>query len=216
VVQIISASSDDPQEDSLCRAVDGMRAGGVVGVPTDTFYGLAVDCFNADALRRMNRLKGKDEDSPILLLAAYVDQVSNVAGELPLPFMALAGRFWPGPLTLVIPASSDLPREVSGGRGTVAVRVPGLKLPRDLAAALGRPISGASANRTGEAPCRTAADVAREFPEGLRLIVDGGPTVGGAPSTILDLCGDSPRILREGSLSGAELSSFLGGAGSCL
>ena len=98
------------------------------------------------------------------------------------PFDELAAMFWPGPLTLVVPAAADLPREVSGGAGTVAVRVPGLALPRRLAAALGRPISGVSANVHGEAPCRTAAGVADVFLDGVDLILDGGTTTAGMPT----------------------------------
>ena len=105
--------------------------------------------------------------------------------------------------------SSELPRQVSGGRGTVAVRTPGLQLPRRLAAGLGRPISGISANLGGEAPCRAASEVARAFPEGLERILDGGPTPGGAPSTILDLSGPRPRILRHGLLPASSLRAFV-------
>jgi L-threonylcarbamoyladenylate synthase len=114
-------------------------------------------------------------------------------------------------LTLVVPAAARVPIEVTGGRGSVAVRVPGLALPRRLAAALGRPISGVSANRTTRMPCRTAGEVAGAFAEGLGMILDGGPAHGGAPSTILDLCASPPRVLREGLIPLSALRPFLGG-----
>jgi L-threonylcarbamoyladenylate synthase len=117
--------------------------------------------------------------------------------------------FWPGPLTLVVPASPGVCDEITGGLGTVAVRVPGLALPRRLARELGRPITGVSANLVGHPPCRTAADVARVFPEGVDLILDGGPTPGGAPSTILDLTTDRPTLLREGILPRSALATYL-------
>jgi L-threonylcarbamoyladenylate synthase len=177
-------------------AVAALEAGGVLALPTETFYGLAADSFEGPALRRVQALKGKSADDPILLLLAGRDQASQVSHALPPLFERLADRFWPGPLTLVVPAVPGLPPEVTAGRSTVAVRVPGLALPRRIAAALGRPISGISANRTGQTPCGTAGEVAAAFPEGLAMILDGGRTSGGAPSTVLDLSRTPPRVLR--------------------
>ncbi len=137
------------------------------------------------------------------------EQASQVCDSPPDLFLALAERFWPGPLTLVIPAASALPAEVSGGRGTVAVRVPGLQLPRSLARLLGRPISGVSSNLLGQPPCRNATEVVGVFQDKLGLIFDGGPTPGGAPSTILDLTTPEPRLLREGLLPMSALRPFL-------
>ncbi len=108
-----------------------------------------------------------------------------------------------------MPAAADLPAAVSAGRGTVAVRVPGLALPRKLALALGRPITGVSANRHGELPCRTATEVAAAFAEGLDWILDGGPTAGGAPSTIVDLSVTPPTVLRAGLVPASSVRSFL-------
>jgi L-threonylcarbamoyladenylate synthase len=193
-------------------AVAALEAHGVLALPTETFYGLAADAFEGPALRRVQALKGKSADDPILLLLAGRDQASQVCESLPPLFDRLAERFWPGPLTLVVPAAPGLPQEVTAGGSTVAVRVPGLALPRRLAAALGRPVSGISANRTGQPPCRAAGEVAAAFPEGLALILDGGRTSGGAPSTILDLSRTPPRILREGRTPLSALRPFLGEA----
>jgi len=198
-----------PREERLAEAVATLKSSGVVALPTETFYGLAVDCMNAEALRKLNKLKKKDEDSPILLLAADRAQAVQVAASLPDYFDKLARSFWPGPLTLVIPAAPELPAEISGGRGTVAVRVPGLALPRNLARALGKPISGISANLQGRPACRTAGEVAAVFSEEVAMILDGGTTQGGAPSTILDLTGERPRLLREGVLPSFSLHPFL-------
>jgi L-threonylcarbamoyladenylate synthase len=198
-----------PRPERLAIAAEALLAGRIAALPTETFYGLAADSGNPDALLAVNRLKRKDEDSPVLLLMADRGQVEAVADQVPRYFEKLAQMFWPGPLTLVVPASSRIPREVSGGRNTVAVRVPGLTLPRRLAREVGRPISGVSANLYGEPPCRTAADVAAAFPEGLGVILDGGSTPGGAPSTIVDLAADPPRVLREGILPSSSLSPFL-------
>ena len=116
-------------------------------------------------------------------------------------------------MTLVVHAAAELPVDVSGRRGTVAVRVPGMPLPRRLAATLGRPITGVSANRTGQPPCRTAGEVAEALTAGLELILDGGDAPGGAPSTILDLSVDPPRLLREGLLPVSAFQPFLRLAG---
>jgi len=209
VRRVVTINPMQPRPDRLAVACETLRSGGVAALPTETFYGLAADCRNPQALREVNRIKGKPDDAPLLLLLAEPDQVDTVAASRPLHFDALAKLFWPGPLTLVVPAADDLCREASGGRGTVAVRVPGLALPRRLARELGRPISGVSANIHGEPPARTAADVARIFPDGVTLILDGGPTQGGAPSTILDLTTERPTILREGILPRTALETYL-------
>ncbi len=198
-----------PREERLAEAVKTLSSSEIVALPTETFYGLAADCGDAKALRMLNELKGKEPDAPLLLLMADFSQVSEVSDRLPERFEELARSFWPGPLTMVIPAAPGLPREVSGGRGTVAVRVPGLALPRRLAEALGRPITGISANLTGQPPCRTARDVANSFQSGIAMILDGGTTQGGAPSTIVDLTGERPAILREGVLPSFSLQPFL-------
>ncbi|HEX5044910.1 MAG TPA: L-threonylcarbamoyladenylate synthase [Candidatus Polarisedimenticolaceae bacterium] len=185
-----------------------LRAGGIVALPTETFYGLAADPFLPGTLAAVNRLKEKDATSPILLLLADLAQAAPLMAAAPRAFLALAS-LWPGPLTLVVPASDAVPPEVSGGRGTVGIRVPGLALPRLLAARLGRPLTGVSANRTGQAPPTCAAQVQVAFPEGLALILDGGETAGEAPSTVVDLTVEPPRLLREGALSWAALRDRL-------
>ena len=211
-LRVLPVDPASPSDDRLARAVEVLSRGGLVALPTETFYGIAADAFQSEALARVNRLKGKAANEPVLLLVADVAQAGPLCDSLPPLFEPLTGRFWPGPLTLVVPASSRLPREATGGRGTVALRMPGLALPRRLAAALGRPLSGVSANRSGQPPCRSAGEVAEAFPEGLELILDGGAAPGGAPSTIVDLTRDPPRVLREGLLPLTALAGFLEGS----
>jgi L-threonylcarbamoyladenylate synthase len=207
--RVLHVDPTSPREARLRAAAEVLEAGEIVALPTETFYGLAVDPFRPAALRRLNDLKRKPADSPALLLASSREQVRQVAGELSETFHTLAAAFWPGPLTLVVRASDGLPPEVSGGRGTIAVRVPGLSLPRELAATLGRPITGVSANLSGELPCRTPAEVARVLGEGLAMILDGGPAPGGAASTVLDLSEGTPRILRAGAVPVHALKPFV-------
>ncbi|NIM01090.1 MAG: threonylcarbamoyl-AMP synthase, partial [Acidobacteria bacterium] len=182
---------------------------GVVGLPTETLYGLAADGSQPNAVARLNRLKVKDEQSPVLLLAADIEQVVLVSVAPPPSFTLLSRSFWPGPLTLVLPAAPGVSAQVTGGLGTVAVRVPGIALPRILAAELGHPITGVSANLHGRRPPRSAREVADAFPTGLDLLLDGGETPAGAPSTLLDLTTPRPRILRQGVVQETALRRFL-------
>ena len=206
--QLLSTNPTDPRDAEIEAAVAVLDRGGVVALPTETLYGLAVDGLSARSLARINEMKGKPGDSPVLLLLSDAGQAEQVAREIPELFRALARRFWPGPLTLVVPARTGLPAQVSVG-GTVAVRVSGIALPRRIAAALGRPISGLSANRHGNPPCRRAIEVARAFPDTVEMILDGGPTAGGTHSTILDLTTSPPRVVREGLLPLSALKPFL-------
>ena len=208
-MRVANVDPHNPRDERLADAEQVLAAGGVVALPTETFYGLAADSANADALRRVNALKGKDAVSPLLLLLGSVEQVQGVARSLPPEFDRLAKRFWPGPLTLLVPAAEHLDGSLVGEQGAVAVRVPGLSVTRRIAAALGRPICGPSANRHGEPPCRTAVEVAEIFDDQLDLLLDGGPTTGGAPSTLLDLTADPPRVLREGLVAAAALQPYL-------
>lgn len=207
--QVLAVSPDEPREDRLRRAVEVLGEDGVVALPTETFYGLAADAFRNEAVARLNRLKRKADDAPVLLLLADVSQAALVARDVPEQFSKMAEMFWPGPLTLVVPASADVPREITGNTRTVGIRVPGLALPRRIAELLGRPITGVSANLHREPPCRTAEDVVRIFSEGVDLVLDGGPAPGGAPSTILDLTGKRPSVLRHGTVPVSALAAFL-------
>jgi len=208
-MQVVPVHPGDPRPARMGAACDVLRAGGVVALPTETFYGLAVDSSQPEAVSKLNQLKVKAPDSPVLLLAAGLEQVERVSAAPPPSFSVLAGAFWPGPLTLVLPAAPGLSVQITGGRGTVGVRVPGVALPRLLAAAVGSPLTGVSANLHGEPPPRTAAEVAAAFPAGIDLLLDGGTTSGGAPSTVLDLAAPRPRILRLGMVPEAALRPFL-------
>ena len=209
IMRVLTVNPTHPRDHRLEEAVDAIEAGGVVALPTETFYGLACDAFNVEALKRLNLLKGKAADSPNLLLISDPAQVESVADVVPERFHELTELFWPGPLTLVVSAADRVPVEVTGGGGKVAVRAPGLALPRQIARALGRPITGPSANLHGQPACRTALEVAETFGEGLEMILDGGSTAAGKPSTILDHTGPVPQILREGILPASSLEPFL-------
>ncbi|RJR32953.1 MAG: threonylcarbamoyl-AMP synthase [Deltaproteobacteria bacterium] len=186
-----------------------LAAGGVLALPTETFYALAVDPYQPGALKRLFALKGRAEDKPVLLLVAEAEMVRQVALETPEIAGRLMDRFWPGPLTLILPARQDLPVLVTGGTGTVGVRQPRQAVVCRLLAALGFPLTGTSANRAGREPLTLAEEVAREFGPEVDLILDAGPCPGGAPSTIVDVTVTPPRLVRAGAIGKEELAEII-------
>jgi L-threonylcarbamoyladenylate synthase len=171
----------------------------VVAFPTETFYGLGVQALDAVAVRRLFALKGRPESRPVLVLVDDPARIEDFA-LTSAAARELMGRHWPGALTLVLTARCSVPIELTAGTGTVGVRQPAHAVARALAAALGAPVTAPSANRTGEAPPTTAAEVLRIFDGRVELVLDGGATPGGLPSTVLDVTVDPPRVVREGAV----------------
>jgi len=195
------------------EAVALLRAGGIVAVPTDTVYGIAADMALPDAIERLFAAKGRPPERAVAVLLADASQAAAL-GVVPAAAALLAERFWPGGLTLVLPVRPDarLPRVLSGGAPTIGVRVPDHPAPRALATALG-PLPTTSANRSGEADARDAAEVLARLGDALALVLDGGPVRGGPASTVVDCASGLPSILREGAIPGAEIAAALSGAG---
>ncbi len=183
------------------KAVASLRRGGVVAYPTDTLYGLGAHGLNEMAVREVFRIKGRQEASPVPLLLADVSDVLRVAAEAPPLAWVLARRFWPGALTLVVPRGPAVPDSVTGGGETVAVRVPRHPVPREIARRLGAPITGTSANSSGAPGATSAEAVWAAVGERVDMVIDCGPCPGGAGSTVLDLTGELPRIVRQGPVS---------------
>ena len=182
-----------------------LRRGGVVAFPTDTLYGLGADAFASKAVRRVFDIKGRASSSGLPLLIADAADLGMVAVDITDVARTLAEEFWPGPLTLVLPRSARVPSVVTGGLDTVAVRIPDHPVPRALARSLGRPITGTSANPAGGPDPVSATDVKRLLGKAVDYIIDGGPSPLGSPSTILDLSGARPRILRAGAVTRESL-----------
>jgi L-threonylcarbamoyladenylate synthase len=192
------------------HAVQVLTEGGMVVVPTDTVYGLAAALNRPEAIENIYRVKGRPPERPIALLVDRIDDVLQVAADLPEPARRLMERFWPGGLTLTLPRKSDVPDIVTAGGPTVAVRLPDHPTPRAIIRRLGAPLPTTSANRSG-APSPTTAEEARAQLNGaVPLVLDAGPAPGGTDSTVLDLCADQPRVLRVGAVSVAELEAVLG------
>ena len=182
-----------------------LRAGGIMAYPTETYYGLGAAAFASTAVKRIFRIKGRDPGKPLSLVASGMDMVREITAELPALYWILAEEFWPGPLTLVLKASPSLPSFLAGPGGSVAVRIPPLGWIRRLANEISQPLTATSANLSGTNEIADPAEVTTLFSGAVELIVDGGRTPGGAPSTIVDLTGDKPRVLREGIIPAAVI-----------
>jgi L-threonylcarbamoyladenylate synthase len=191
-----AVSTECPDAAAIAAAVEVLRAGGVVAFPTDTLYGLAVDPRSAEAVERLFVLKARDRDIAVPLVASDLQQ-AMMAGEFGPRERRVAEIFWPGPLSVVIPARPSITRASLGGGSTVAVRVPAHAIARELAAALGFCVTATSANTAGQPPAVSADAVALALP-GVDLLLDGGDAPGGAPSTIVAFDNDGPVLVRAG------------------
>jgi len=185
--------------DAIARAVQVLRDGGVVAYPTDTLYGLAVDPRSGAAVRRLFEAKGRDFSLAIPLIASTLEQ-ARTAGEFGETHVRLAEAFWPGPLTIVVPARPAITRDLLGGGTTTAIRVPAHQVAVALAAELGFCITSTSANRSGQAPATTAGQVAIDLGAAIDVVIDGGPSTGGLASTIVEVTAHGPRLIRQGAV----------------
>ncbi len=196
-------------EQGIADAIAAIRAGGVVAFPTETFYGLAVDPWNARAVDALYVAKGRPADTAVALIADSLEVVRDkiVGGGLPHAAEVLADKFWPGPLTLVIPARASFSSLLGAGTGTIGVRVSPHPVAAALAAKLGA-ITATSANPHGKPAMTRAADVAAAMPQ-LSLVLDGGETAGGVASTLVDVTVDPPRVVRAGAIGEAAVRAAL-------
>jgi L-threonylcarbamoyladenylate synthase len=180
----------------------------VVAIPTDTVYGLAGDPFRPGVVERIFRLKQRAENQPILLLIDSLDRLRGLVRDVPRGFRTIANRFWPGPLTVILAAAESVPRSVTAGTGTVAVRWPASPFVRALIREAGAPLTGTSANLSGRPAAVTAEEATRQVGGGVYYVVDGGRSPSRLPSTLLDLTG-KPRIVRNGAVPAARLKTYL-------
>jgi L-threonylcarbamoyladenylate synthase len=200
---------ESPQRDAIQEAAKWILAGGVVALPTDTLYGLAADPFSADAVARVFVVKGRDAARALPLIAADVTQIARHLGRLSRAAERLAERFWPGPLTLLVAAPPALAPDVTGGSGKVGVRVPADEVARAICAACARPLTATSANVSGAPATSDPDEVERTLGDRLDLLIDTGPTRGGAPSTIVDLTTAEPALVRAGAIAWEEIQAWL-------
>jgi L-threonylcarbamoyladenylate synthase len=194
------------------QAAEALRAasrvisrGGIAAVPTETFYGLCARYDDPAALERLYALKGRPRNRAMPLIIGDAGMVGLVAAQVTGPAQRLIRKFWPGPLTLLLDAREDLPQLITAGSGKVAVRVPGASFALDLARSIGIPLTATSANISGLPPAESAEEVLRHFGDGPDIVVDGGKTSGGMPSTIVEIKDGQVKIVRPGKITEEEV-----------
>ncbi len=194
----------------IAKAVALLRAGQVVALPTETVYGLGADALNPAAVARIFALKGRPAEHPLIVHLPPDEPLDNWAASVPEAARALARAFWPGPLTMILARGERVPRAVTGGQDTVALRVPDHPVALALLRAFGSGIAAPSANRFGHISPTTAAHVRAEFGDAVPLILDGGPCRVGLESTIVDLSRGAPVVLRPGAIGAADIARVIG------
>ncbi len=203
-----TSEADESLKPEIRSAVQIIRKGGVVAIPTDTLYGFAACSTNAIAVERVFELKRRPMDMPVPLLISDPEDIHKVASEVPPEALLAANYFWPGELTIILKKSPAVPDIVTSGRNTVGVRVPNHWIPRSIVKQLGSPITGTSANRHGEPSMPNAQSVKDDFGSEVDLVIDDGTTGNGTASTLIDFSSNRPVILREGSISRIELEEI--------
>jgi len=204
--RLLRVHPGNPQRVALEEATGVLLKGGLVAFPTETFYGLGANALDPAAVRRIFEVKGRPESKPLLLLVDSIEMAESLVKEVSAAARDLMAKHWPGPLTLIFRAIPSLPDELTAGTGTVGIRVPRHPVAFELVRAAGLPITAPSANRSGEEPPATAADVQRVFGGKIELILAGGATTGGLPSTILDVTVTPPKLIRRGALEFPDIT----------
>jgi L-threonylcarbamoyladenylate synthase len=200
----------DAEDMLIERAAGIIRSGGLVAFPTETVYGLGADATNSTAVKKIFAAKGRPATNPLIVHVTGEEMANRFVTHWPPSAAKLSSRFWPGPLTLVLPATNDIAGEVTAGLGTVGLRAPNHPLAQKLIHVADRPIAAPSANRSQRISPTTAEHVRQEIGERVDLILDGGPCTVGIESTVLDLSAEVPAILRPGGITQAQLQEVIG------
>ena len=193
---------DDAETRARASAI--ISTGGVIAFRTDTFYGLGADPLNASAVRKIKELKGREDNKPILLLISEIDQIDRFI-EAPDAYRQIAIQHWPAALTLIGKARPELPTDLTAGTNTIGLRLPDDEEVRAFVRGCGGALTATSANPSGRPPAQTAVEVENYFPTGVDLIIDGGAAVITEPSTVVDVSGGQPMMIREGAVKRSEL-----------
>ena len=206
--EILKINSDNPESSLIRYAADQIRAGEVLGMPTDTFYGLAADPFNLRAVDRVYDIKSRSRHKPLSLLIADVDQAEELAQPLPEEFYALARRFWPGPLTIIVPAAPKVPLRVTGNTGRLALRQSRSAVANALVTQLNQPLISTSANISGQPTCRSGIEVFGTMDGRIDMVLDGGFCTGQG-STTVDVTEPNWRLVKAGAIEESEIAECL-------
>jgi tRNA threonylcarbamoyl adenosine modification protein (Sua5/YciO/YrdC/YwlC family) len=208
-MEVLKVDAESPEQAPLLAAAEAILRGGVIAFPTDTLYGLGCSLFDVSAVQMIARIKRRDPSLAVISLIPEPRQVYGLASEVTDVAERLIQRYWPGPLSLIFKAAPIVPRPVRGAGGTVALRVPRDRLCQRLLDTIGGPVVSSSANLSGQRPAETAQEVVQVFGNQLDLVLDGGPRRGGVSSTLVDVSGSRPRLLRRGALDvSADLGDF--------
>jgi len=194
------SSSVNELRRSLDIAVRILNKGGVVAFPTETYYGLAVDPYCASAVDKLFRLKKRKAEKPLLLLIENKEQLNTLAESVPLEYAPLIDKYWPGPLTLVFTAKNNICGRLTGGGGTIGIRISPHPVAKALLEKMGKPLTATSANISGQRPAKSAAEVEKIFGSSIDYIIDGGDAEAGLCSTIVSLKENKLTILRDGQV----------------
>jgi L-threonylcarbamoyladenylate synthase len=199
----------DKKADNFSAALRALKRGAVIVFPTETFYGLGADALNENAVERVASLKGRNPDNPIAVIVADREMLGRIATDVPIVSEKLIRHFWPGPLTLVLPARRDLPPSLLNRDGKIGVRVSSHPIATRLTRELGRPITATSANPTGKEPARTIQEARDYFVGKIEVFVDGGMLTEKKGSTVAEVIEGRLRIIREGEISAQELEKWI-------
>jgi L-threonylcarbamoyladenylate synthase len=197
----------EPQSELIKAAADVIQRGGVVAFPTRCLYGLGADALNPQAVQRVFDLKQRPVQNPILVLIDELSQLEQLVKRIPAVAGELMDHFWPGKITLVFEANDKLPGNLTAGTGKIGIRMPGHAVARSLVEAAQGPLTGTSANLSGNPGCFRIDELEPQLASGLDLILDAGPLEGGAGSTVVDVSADAVKILRQGEISAQALLS---------
>ena len=201
-------SAQDEKTPEIAAGI--LKNGGLVAIPTETVYGLGADGLNVEAVAKIFEAKGRPQDNPLILHISQASEMEKFCCNIPECAWRLAEKFWPGPLTMVLPAKDIVPKRTTGGLSTVAVRCPDNAVTREIIRLSGVPIAAPSANISGKPSTTTAQHVLHDHDGKIDAIVDGGPCRVGVESTIVDLTGERPRLLRPGGITPEQLREVLG------
>jgi L-threonylcarbamoyladenylate synthase len=205
----LSVSLKQPEDKPLILAAEVIQAGGIIVYPTETLYGIGCSAVHPRALQRVQGLKKRPEPKPILVLVRSREDVRQLVREIPASAEVLMDAFWPGPLTIVFPAAASIPRELTQGRGTVGIRIPSCAVCMRLLEFAGVPITSTSANLSGDEPLDTIEAMRAVLTPGIDLYLDAGTLPVSKPSTVVDVTGPFPRLLREGAVAADALQALL-------
>lgn len=208
MAEIIKINFDYP-DPALKKALNILKNGGIISFPTDTFYGLGVNALDEQAVNKVFQVKGRDINKPLLVFIASEDQLPDLTPDVNATAKKLIDCFWPGPLTLVFKASPDLPKKLTGNTGKIGVRVPGSSFVRQLSQLSGFPITGSSANISNNPEPVSATEVEEALGEKIDLIFDGGKATETRCSTVLDVCGTIPVLIRPGAIGKDAIENAL-------